>query len=183
MIFDRRWVAGATILLGISVLGGSAARAQAIPFSQHGTVSQRVGLTDIVIEYNRPTARGRQLFPGVVSWGRTWNPGADSATRIGFSREVVLEGKPVAAGEYSVWLIPQEHEPWRFILHRSARVFHTPFPGEEGEVLRVPVSPVAGDHMETLAWYFPVVARDSTVLHFHWGRTVVPIRIRVPLPE
>ncbi|MGQ0703243.1 MAG: DUF2911 domain-containing protein [Gemmatimonadales bacterium] len=183
MTTDRPgWILRVIALAGLG-LAGHEARAQAIPFSQHGTVSQRVGLTDIVIEYNRPVARGRELFPGVVNWGRIWNPGADSATRIAFSRDVVVEGTPVTAGEYSIWIIPRETEPWLFILHRAARVFHTPFPGEEGEALRVPVRPVSGDPMEALAWYFPVVARDSTMLHLHWGRTVIPIRIRAPLPE
>ena len=51
-----------------------------VPRSQHGTVTQRVGTTDITISYNRPVARGRTLFgdDGVVHWGRLWHPGADS---------------------------------------------------------------------------------------------------------
>jgi hypothetical protein len=157
------------------------ARAQeGIPFSQHGTVSQRVGYTDIAIAYNRPVARGRVLFGGVVRWGRVWNPGADSATVVTFSKDVLVEGKPVAAGSYSLWMIPQpEPEPWTVIFSRAAHVFHTPYPGEEYDALRIAIRPEAGEHMEVLAFYFPVVAPDSAVLRMHWGRTVVPLRIRV----
>jgi hypothetical protein len=159
------------------------ASAQAIPFSQHGTVSQRVGLTDIEVTYNRPVARGRTLFgpTGVVKWGRVWHPGADSATRIAFSRPVLLSGRPLPAGEYSLWLIPQADAPWTVMLSRAARVFHTPYPGEEHDALRFNARPEAGAHMETLAYYFPVVARDSTVLRLHWGTTVLPLTIRAPL--
>jgi hypothetical protein len=52
------------------LLGARLAAAQeGIPFSQHGSVTQRVGLTDIRIEYNRPVARGRRLFGKLVPWG------------------------------------------------------------------------------------------------------------------
>jgi hypothetical protein len=159
------------------------AGAQAIPFSQHGTVSQRVGLTDIVIEYNRPTARGRALFPGVVAWERIWNPGADSATRIRFSRDVEVEGRALPAGEFSLWLIPRAGTTWTVVLHRESRLFHLPYPGPAGEVLRVEARPTIGEHMDALAFYFPVVARDSTILRIHWGQTVLPIRIRAPAVE
>ncbi len=178
----RRHCTGAAALAAVLLLPRCLG-AQAIPFSQHGTVSQRVGLTDILIEYNRPTARGRNLFPDVVAWGRIWNPGADSASRITFSRGVTLEGRPVPAGEYSLWLVPKANAPWTLVLHREARVFHLPYPGEAGEEARVEVQAASGDHMEALAFYFPLVARDSTILRIHWGRTVIPIRIRAPAVE
>jgi hypothetical protein len=164
----------------LAALPGGSLAAQAIPFSQHATVSQRVGITDFLVTWNRPVARGRVLFgdDGLVKWGQTWNPGADSATRIAISRDVEVEGRPVPSGEYSLWLVPTDRGPWTLILHRAAHIFHTPYPGAEGDLLRVPVAPTRGDHMEVLAWYFPVVARDSTTLRMHWGETVVPIRIR-----
>jgi hypothetical protein len=153
--------------------------AQGVPFSQHGTVAQRVSHTNIAIEYNRPVARGRALFGALVKWDTLWHPGADSATRISFDKDVVLADKPLAKGEYSLWLIPREAAPWTLILSSASRVFHSPYPGPQHDVLRVDISPERGAHMETLAWYFPVVARDSVVLRMHWGETVLPIRIRV----
>ena len=163
----------------------SAAAGQAIPFSQHGTVSQRVGVTDILIEYNRPVARGRVLFgpAGLVRPGRIWHPGADSATRITFSRDVEVEGQPVPAGRYSLWLLTAESGPWTLIVSRAVEVYHSPYPGEEFEVWRAPVIPESGGHMEALAFYFPVVAPDFAVLRMHWGTTIVPIRIRTPARE
>jgi hypothetical protein len=175
-------MSSATWLAALLVLPWAVATAQAIPFSQHGTVSQRVGLTDILVEYNRPVARGRVLFgpAGLVRPGRIWHPGADSASRITFSRDVVIEGHEVRAGTYSLWLLPGEGEPWTLILSRAARVYHTPYPGERLDALRAPVRPDSGQHMEVMAFYFPVVAPDSAVLRLHWGTTIVPIRIRAP---
>jgi hypothetical protein len=168
--------------LGVAIVTWAAnASGQGIPFSQHGDVTQRVAFTDISISYNRPTARGRVIYgdSGIVRWGGTWHPGADSATRLTISRAVTFEGQPLAAGSYSVWTIPRREGPWTVMLNSRAHVFHTPYPGAATEVLRVDVTPERGPHMESLAWYFPVVARDSTVLRLHWGEIMIPMRIRV----
>jgi hypothetical protein len=153
-----------------------------IPFSQQGGVTQRVAFTDIAITYSRPTARGRLLFGdsgAVVRWGRVWHPGADSASMITLSRDVTFEGRPLKAGSYTFWTIPRAEGTWTLIVSAAAPVFHTPYPGEARDVLRVEIAPEKGSHMETLAYYFAVVARDSTVLRLHWGDTVLPMRIRV----
>ena len=169
-------------VFALSVTGE--ARSQAVPRSQHATVSQMVGRTEIAVSYSRPVARGRVLFgdDGVVHWGRVWTPGADSATRISFSRDVLVEGKEVKQGSYSVWLVPRDGEFWGLILSRAAHVWHIPYPGDGQDALRADVRPESGSHMEVLALYFPIVAPDSAVLRIHWGETVVPVRIRAPLP-
>jgi hypothetical protein len=156
---------------------------QGVPFSQHGVVVQRVGYTDISVTYNRPVSRGRLLFgadsPAVVRYDKIWHPGADSATRIRFDKDVVFEGKPLRRGEYSIWLIPRAEGPWTVILNSRSHVIHTPYPGEATDVLRVQVMPEKGNHMDALAYYFPVVARDSTVLRMHWGEVIIPMHIHV----
>ncbi len=150
-----------------------------VPRSQHGSVTQRVGSTDISISYNRPVARGRELFGGIVRWGRVWHPGADSATTISFSRDVSIEGHDLAAGRYTLWTIPAESpQPWTVIFSRALGVWHTPYPGESSDVLRVTVPSEQGAHMEVLAYYFPVVTPDSAQLRLHWGTTIVPVWIR-----
>jgi hypothetical protein len=168
-------------LLGAIAVSGSPVFAQGIPFSQHGEVAQRVAFTDISISYNRPTARGRVIYgdSGIVKWNAVWHPGADSASRVTFSRAVTFEGKSLPAGTYSFWTIPRATGPWTVILNARGHVFHTPYPGEASDVLRVEVKPERGPHMESLAYYFPAVARDSTVLRLHWGEVIVPMRIRV----
>lgn len=148
---------------------------EGIPFSQHGAVLQVMGLDTITISYNRPVARGRRLFGHLVPWDDIWHPGADSATTISFSRDVIVEGKPLAAGSYTLWTIPDSLE-WTVIFSRALHVFHTPPPSSALDVLRVRVKPEQGAHMEVLAFYFPVVGPDSATLRLHWGTTIVPIR-------
>jgi DUF2911 family protein len=156
--------------------------AQRIPLSQYGSVTQRVGTTDIAISYNRPVARGRELFGGggIVAWGRRWHPGADSATTITFSAPVTVQGHELAAGSYTLWTIPQPApEPWTIIFNKGTGVWHTNYPGEAQDALRVTAAAEQGQHMETLTFYFPVVAADSAVLRLHWGETMVGVVVRV----
>src|SRR5690242_822682 len=82
--------------------------------SQHGTVSQQVADTKITIEYNRPVARGRELFGKLVPWGRVWTPGADQATTISVSTAVKVNGQQLPAGTYSLWTVPNP-DKWTVI--------------------------------------------------------------------
>jgi len=167
----------ATAVLGIA----PGLSAQGYPPSQRGSVTQNVAFTNIAVTYGRPVARGRALWGALVPWDSIWHPGADSATRIVFSRDVVVEGKPLRAGEYSLWLIPREHAPWTVIFSRAAHVFHKPYPGARFEVLRVDVSPEQVSDVESFTIYFPLVIRDEAVMRLHWGTTAVPIHIRAPV--
>jgi len=110
-----------------------------VPRSQHGSVTQRVGTTDIAISYNRPVARGRELFGTLVRWGRMWHPGADSATTISFSKDVTIDGHALKAGRYTLWTIPEEAKPWTVIFNRGVGGWHTNYPGESQDALRLTV--------------------------------------------
>lgn len=152
------------------------------PKSQHGTVSQRVGSTEIAITYNRPVARGRTLFgsDGVVRWGRMWHPGADSSTTISFSKAVTIEGQQLAAGRYTLWAIPEPRPtPWTMVFSRGVDNWHTNYPGESQDALRIKVVADSASHLETLTYFFPMVDADSAVLRLQWGTTAVGMRIRV----
>jgi len=149
-----------------------------IPLSQYQMVTQSLGWAEISVEYRRPVARGRVLFGNLVSWDKTWTPAADSAAVFTVSEDVLVAGQPVPAGSYSLWLVPRAEGPWTLVLSRAARVFHAPYP--EGEdLMRVEVTPESGDHMEALAFYFPVVEGRDAVLRVHWGNVIVPIPIHL----
>ena len=170
----------AAAVVSILAFPAGAASAQGYPFSQRGSISQDVAFTTITVAYGRPVARGRPLFGQLVPWDSVWHPGADSATRVAFNHDVLVEGKSLKAGEYSLWLVPREHSPWTVIFSRAAHTFHKPYPGEADDVLRVNVATEAASHMETLAIEFPVVLRDDAVMRVHWGTVGVPIKIKAP---
>lgn len=168
------------VLLTIALVPRPAA-AQDVPKikpSQHGTVSQRIADTTITLAYNRPVARGRELFGALVPYGKIWCPCADDATTIELSAAVKIDGHELAAGKYSVWTLPNEGK-WTVIFNRQAATWHTKYP-EGQDALRLEVTPRAGAHMETMAFYFPMVEGKTAELVLHWGTTVVPVRIEVP---
>jgi hypothetical protein len=146
--------------------------------SQHGEVSQRVADTTITVVYNRPVARGRELFGQLVPFGRVWCPCADDATTLAVTTEVKVNGQTLPAGTYSVWTEPQP-EAWTVIFNRTAQTWHTKYPAGD-DILRVKAVPRTGSHMETLAFYFPVVDGRKAELVLHWGTVVVPLEIEVP---
>ena len=147
--------------------------------SQSGLVWQEVANTQIEVTYDRPVARGRDLFGGIVPFGEIWNPGANDATAISFTRDVTINGNPLPAGKYSLWAIPDPNR-WTIIFNRQADVYHTPYPGEDDDALRFMASPRRGAHMETLAFYFAAVEQKDAELRLHWGETYVPFNITVP---
>jgi hypothetical protein len=148
--------------------------------SQLASVSQTVSDAKIDIVYRRPVARGRALFGALVPWGKVWTPSADSAALFSATTDLLVEGSKLPAGRYAIWMIPDEKQ-WT-VLFTSKPAFHLVLPKPEEEVLRVKVTPHEGEHMESLGFYFPMVDADSAVLNMHWGKTVVPLKIRSRLP-
>ena len=170
----------AALLLGT---GLAAQRDEIIPLdrvvkSQRGTVTQKIANTDISIDYGRPVARGRDIYGSLVPFGRIWHPGANDATAMRVSRDIEINGKALPKGAYSLWTIPRA-DAWTFIFSTVADTFHTNYPGEQRDALRIEVKPETGAHMETLTYYFPVVDGKDATLRFHWGTVIVPLAIKV----
>jgi hypothetical protein len=151
----------------------------AVRKSQAASVSQRVANTDIAITYSRPVARGREIFGGIVPLGEVWNPGADQATAITVSRPVRVQGEPLPAGTYSIWGIPGLAE-WTLIFSRAGEVYHTPYPGEAQDALRLVVPVEATEQTEVLTFDFPFVEGKEAVVRLRWASTALSLRLEVP---
>jgi Protein of unknown function (DUF2911) len=152
--------------------------AQPVLKSQPGSVGQTIAHTRIDITYHRPVARGRDLFGALVPYGRVWSPSADTAALFTTSTSITINGAALPAGTYSLFALPGA-EQWTFIFSRSHPTFHLAY-HEGNDALRVEATPRPGVHVETLAFYFPMVDADSAELVLHWGRTVVPMTIKAP---
>jgi Protein of unknown function (DUF2911) len=155
----------------------------AVKLSQHGTVTQQVAGTTITVDYNRPVARGRELFgapPSIVPYDRVWCPGADDCTTLTVSTDITIEGHALAAGTYTLWAKPGATK-WAMIVNRAHPTFHTRYQSvTDQDLLTLEVTPRAGAFMETLAFYFPVVNAKHAELALQWGTVVVPLSIDVP---
>ncbi len=148
--------------------------------SPAGTLKQRVGLTDIEVDYSRPGVKDRTIFGGIVPYGQVWRTGANQATRLTFSTPVKLEGHEIPAGTYALFTIPGENE-WTIIINKSANQWGAFQYNEKDDVVRFKVTPVVltDTRIETFTIEFNHIRDESAVLNLVWDKTVVPIRLEV----
>src|ERR1041385_3841517 len=101
-----------TLLLGAGVLlGAASADAQSalltLPdLSQHARLTQRVGLTDITVDYHRPLVAGRKIFGALQPYGEVWRAGANYNTTFETTDSVRVEGRWLPNGIYGLHMIP-----------------------------------------------------------------------------
>jgi len=149
--------------------------------SEQAYFTQIISGTEIEIAWSRPSLRGREvIFGRQIPWGEVWTPGANMATTIRFSKDVVLSGTEVPAGHYSVWLRVMETEPWRLALHADTMLPHSAHPPIEEAVLHVAVERErTEDLQESLEWDLDRIRLDGAELVMHWGRdrVVVPLEV------
>lgn len=145
--------------------------------SQHASITQRVGLTDLSIEYSRPTKRGREIFGGLVPYGKVWRTGANSPTKIKFSEAVKFGGQDLAAGEYSLYTIPNENE-WTIIVSKNLKLWGASGYKPDADALRVTVKPEAlADPLETFTIGFDDLKDDRATISLSWDKTRVPVEL------
>ncbi len=182
----RRTLAVTALLMAMVVGGGWAARAQSIldlpRASQHAEVVQRIGLTDITIDYSRPLVKGRKIFGGLVPYGQVWRAGANENTTITFSDPVSVEGQAVAAGKYGLHMIPGEKE-WTVILSKVSTAWGSFTYDEKEDALRIAVKPQASEAHELLTYDFDAVTPDAATVTLRWERVAVPFKIAVNQKE
>ena len=100
------------ILILIIAMGVFSSCGDKKPVSPHETVTGQ----DISVRYGRPYKKGRDIFGALVPYGKVYRCGADSATTITFNKDVVFGGKPVKAGTYTLFVIPNQ-QSWTIILN------------------------------------------------------------------
>ena len=150
--------------------------------SQHAVVMQRIGITDITINYHRPLANGRKLWGKVVPYGRVWRAGANENTAITFTDPVTIENQPLARGTYGLHMIPGTNE-WTVIFSTNSTSWGSFSYQEEEDALRVKVQPQACETHDALTYDFDEVRADSTVVTMRWGNLAVPFKVAVDVKE
>jgi len=145
--------------------------------SQHAVVKQRVGLTDVELDYSRPNKNNREIFGGLVPYGQLWRTGANAVTKIKFSKPVTLGGKEIPAGEYALFTIPTADE-WTIIVSKDAKVQSTADYKQENDAARVTAKPQPiGNTIETFTIELDDVKGASATLNFVWDKTRVPVKL------
>ena len=146
--------------------------------SQHAVVTQRVGVTDITINYHRPLVNGRRVWGSLVPYGQVWRAGANENTVIEFSTPVTVEGQPLAAGRYGLHMLPAENE-WTVIFSKNSTSWGSFTYDKAEDALRVTVKPQATEMHEALTYDFDDPKGDSVVATLRWEKVAIPFKVAV----
>lgn len=162
----------------ISTVQSQLIHPKASPFSK---IHQDIGLTTILIEYSRPAARGRQIFDGLVPYGRIWRVGANESTKFTVSSEVEVLGNTLLPGTYALYAFPEEFS-WEVVFHKNTSHWgdgRTAYDPSE-DAFRVKIKPEEHtEWQENFLISFDSITHNGAVMQWKWGNTSVSIPIEV----
>ena len=146
--------------------------------SQHAVIKQRVGLTDIEVDYSRPNKNGRVIFGALVPFDKPWRTGANQATKIKTSAPVKFGDKEVPAGEYVLYTIPGANE-WKVMLSKNLKAQTPADHKPEDEVASVTAKPALAmaTPTETFTIGFEDLRANSAILYLAWDKTRVDVKV------
>ncbi|MEZ4722048.1 MAG: DUF2911 domain-containing protein [Flavobacteriales bacterium] len=148
--------------------------------SPHAKVEQRVGLTDISVEYSRPSVKGRQIWGDLVPFDQLWRAGANKATLFTTSTEIKINGEILPAGTYSFFILPSDHLGWEFIFNTETELWGTGEYNQEKDQLRIMAETVpAMEFKEGLEYSFDHINDDGAELIMEWEMMKAMVRIEV----
>lgn len=172
------------VVTALFAAGVFAVKAQAIKTpaaSTAQTVKQEFGLSSVELSYSRPNAKGRTIFGDLVPYNAVWRTGANSATTLTFSDEVMIGGKKVPAGKYGLLTIPNTGS-WTIILTRQTDVTSPAAYKQDQDVVRVTATPQDMPFdTETFTMQFMNVKANSMDLLILWERTAVFLPISMDI--
>lgn len=146
--------------------------------SPSAQVMQRVGLTDMTVTYSSPGRKGRKIYGKLVPYGKVWRTGANAATKIEFSTDIMFGATKVPAGTYAIFTIPAK-KGWTVILNSNTEQGGTGQYDEKLDVARVKTKAAWVPRRERMTFMFSNTTEDSTRLDLEWDRYRVSVPIKV----
>lgn len=167
------------ILLAFLFAGftGFAQQIQMPQASPSAKIAQQVGLTQVTVDYSRPSTKGRKIFGELVPYGEVWRTGANSATIFNFSTEVMIDGKKVPSGSYALYSIPGK-SVWTMVLSKNTQLWGSIGYSASDDLLRwtVPASKTSKKY-ETFEISFNKLTDNSADVSLKWEQTRVDFTI------
>src|SRR6266481_5149321 len=156
--------------------GGQAIELRLPTISQRAITTQRIGLTDISVNYCRPLVGGREIWGKAVPFGQVWRSGANENTTISFTDDVSVEGHALPAGTYGLHTLPTADQ-WTIIFSKNSTSWGSFSYDEKEDALRVTVKPHPAEFVEALAYSFDDPKPDSVAVTLRWEKVAVPFRV------
>ncbi|GAA0722773.1 DUF2911 domain-containing protein [Aquimarina litoralis] len=144
-------------------------------------IEQVVGLTDVAIEYSRPSMKGRTIFGNLVPFDKLWRTGANKNTQVTFSDDVKVEGADLKKGTYAIFTKPGK-ESWEVIFYSDANNWGTPRQWDDSKVaatVKVKATKIPMN-VETFTIMLSDFTMDSALINILWENTEAAIKLEVP---
>jgi hypothetical protein len=176
----KKMVQTLVVLALLLAVGAELSRAQLqMPRpSPKATVTQTVGLTDVTISYSRPGAKGRAIWGSLVPYNQVWRAGANEATIFTLSDDVLVEGKKLAKGSYSLHAIPTA-DTWTVIFNKVAEQWGSYSYKQEEDALRVTVKSRKGPFVERMRFSVEDMTDSTATVVLAWENLEVPFGLQV----
>jgi hypothetical protein len=169
------------LLLLVGTIATTNAQIKTPQPSPASKLEQVVGLTDVTIEYSRPSMRGRTIFGDLVPYGKVWRTGANANTKITFSDNVMVDGQELKKGSYAIYTIPSETS-WEVIFYSDTNNWGNPQKWDDAKVaakttVEVQELPM---NIETFTITLDDLSTNSAVLGMLWENVNVGVKFEVP---
>jgi hypothetical protein len=151
---------------------------QPSPFSK---LEQKVGLTDVTLEYSRPSMRGRTIFGDLVPYAKLWRTGANKNTMITFNDDVTVDGQTLKAGSYAIFTVPNA-ESWEVMFYSDTENWGTPQNWDDSKVTAKVTAQVYNLPMsiESFSMNINNISSSGAELGIMWENTYVGVEFKVP---
>lgn len=148
------------------------------------TLKQNFALSDITIEYSRPSVKGRVIFGELVPYGKLWRTGANAATKITFGDDIKAEGKDLKAGTYALYTIPNK-DSWEIIFYKDLTMAgRTAEFKTENEAARFTVKPtILTSKVETFTMNVANITPSAAEIELVWDKTRVAFSVKADIND
>ncbi|MEZ4874723.1 MAG: DUF2911 domain-containing protein [Flavobacteriaceae bacterium] len=141
-------------------------------------IEQTVGLTNVTLEYSRPSMKGRKIFGDLVPYDNVWRTGANANTKITFSDDVMVNGTTLKAGSYAIYTKPSQRT-WEVYFYTDTNNWGTPQEWDEAKVastVKVNTYPIPMP-IETFTMSFDDLTNSTANLGIMWENLYVGVPI------
>lgn len=151
--------------------------------SPSSVLKQTVGITEITIDYSRPSAKGRTIFGDLVPYGKVWRLGANGCTKITTSTDIMIGESNLKAGTYAIFAIPNKDGNWSIVFNTNTKQWGA---GEYNDSLNVVLFDTKSkkvDFTETFSISINTIALNSATLSFQWENTLIEVPFKINTNE
>lgn len=191
-----------TLLVATVTIASAQVRPPVPRGSQKASVMQTIGTTEVSITYSRPAVKGRLVYGDwptkvegeatldnqntrpkdapLVPWGHIWRAGANEATLFVAADDVLINGQPLAAGKYSLHMLPSKDGDWTVIFNKDDGQWGSFTYDKAKDALRVKTKAESvADSKELLTYGFDEVGEKSASAYLRWEKVKVPFTVEV----